>query len=153
MPEYFDISLIQRKTDTSKEVLDRCLLENFGLEEGENKVPYFGNRKVLVSVFQEDESDFDEICIGFPEQTFHKDSFDNEVEFFTSFVTVCFQSCPEIEFALCSYELNGYLLRNTKKLKELTNELLNKFPIVYRRQEEHKSPLLELNLGAQEILR
>jgi hypothetical protein len=152
MPEYFEISLITRKTDSSKATVSKCLLENFGLAEGKNKAGAFGNRNVIVEFYEGDTGrDFNKIFVCFSEQVFHKDNFEKELSIFTSFITTCFECCPEVEFALCSYEINAYLLRNTKKLKDFNDELLNKFPISYRRQIGQKHPLLGLNLEAQDI--
>jgi hypothetical protein len=152
MPEYFDVSLIVTKTETSKEEMSKFLIEHFGLLEGENITQYFDNRKVLVSYIEDDESDFDEICIGFTEQIFHKKTFEKELEIFTSFITICFECCNEIQYAVCSYELNGYLLSNTKKMNEFNDELLSKFPIYWKRKEKQEDTLMVLNLEAQEIL-
>jgi hypothetical protein len=152
MGEYFDISLIVRKTNDSKKSLDKFLNDEFGLSEGENEVVYFGGRKILISSFEDEEIDFDEISIAFREQIFHKKTFKEELQPFTFFIDRCFEWCNEIQFALCSYELNGYLLRNTKMLKEFNEELLKKFPIVYKRDERQKFPMLIINLEAQEIL-
>jgi hypothetical protein len=152
MPEYFDISLIMTKTENSKEEMSKCLIENFGLLEGENITQYFDSRKVLVVYIEDDESDFDEICIGFAEQIFHKKTFKKELEVFTSFITTCFECCNEVQYAVCSYELNGYLLGSTKKLNEFNDELLSKFPIYWKRKYKQEDTLMVLNLEAQEIL-
>jgi hypothetical protein len=152
MPEYFDISLIVKRTDTSKEKIGKCLIEKFGLLEGENKAEYFDNRKVLVSYIEDDESDFDEICIGFAEQIFYKEYFEKKLGVFTSFINICFECCSDVQFVLCSYEINGYLLDGTKKLNEFNDELLRKFPIYYKRKNEQGHSLVVLNLEAQEIL-
>jgi hypothetical protein len=152
MPEYFDISLITRKTEKAKEHLYTCLFEKFGLARGKNKFEYFGSKEILVFDIDDDnENDFTEICIGLPDYIFHKDIFDNELRIFTSFINTCFECCNELEFALCSYELNGYLLGTTKKLNEFDDKLLNKFPLSYKRQEGIAKPLVVVNLRAQDI--
>jgi hypothetical protein len=152
MPEYFDISFITKRTETSREELSRHLIEKFGLLKGENETEYFGNRKVLVSHIEDEESEFDEICIGFAEQIFHKENFEKELSIFTYFINICFECCNDIQFALCSYELNGYLLGRTRKLNEFNDELLREFPIYYKRNNAQGCPLMVLNLEAQEIL-
>ena len=152
MPEYFCVSLIMKQTATSKETARRCLFENFRLVEGENNPGPFYNGNIVVTFIEEDKDvDFDEVCISFPEQIFHKGNFENELNTFTSFVNTCFECCPEVEFAVCSYEINGYLISETRKLKEFNKKLLSKFPISYRRQIGLKHPQLTLNLEAQDI--
>lgn len=151
MSEYFEISFIVRKTDNSKENLYKCLFKKTKLVKGKNVAGYFNNREILVSDFEDGESDFDEIYISIPEQIFHKPDFKKELELFTSFITVCFECCKELEFVLCSYELNGFLLRNIKNISQLDDKLLYKFPIVYKREINNDQPKLMLYLFAQDI--
>src|SRR5688572_7884159 len=121
MPEYFDVSLIVKKTEASKEIISKCLIDEFELSQGENKAKYFADRNVLVSFIEDDEADFEEIFIGFPDQVFHKDKFEEELKVFTSFIGSCFECCSELRFALCSYELNGYFIGEAKKLIMFTD--------------------------------
>jgi hypothetical protein len=151
MPEYFDISLIGRKTNTSKSKIDACLIQ-LDLVEGENNSDFFKGKQIIVSYFDDDESDFDEVCIGVPEQYFTKGDFSKELEPVTNFINRCFQCNPNLEYALCSYELNGYLIGQVKTLKDFSSdEFLKRFPIIYRRTSPLCFPNLETNLDAQEI--
>lgn len=151
MPEYFNISIIARKTDTSKETLNGCLIEKFGLSEGENKAEFFEKKEVLVSYFDDENADFIEICISISEQIFHKDTFQDELNVFTSFNNICFEYSKELLFALCSYELNGYLLGDIRELTDFTDDFLSKFPLAYKRQKDQEKPFMMLNLEAQNI--
>ncbi|MDA8577234.1 hypothetical protein OAI64_06035 [Schleiferiaceae bacterium] len=151
MPEFFDISLISRKTSTSKSVMDACL-NQLGLSEGENKSELLKGKQVVVSYFEDEESDFEEMSIGIPEQLFTKENFDNELEPITNFVNQCFQCNPNLEYALCSYELNGYLIGQVKKLQDFSaNDFLKRFPVTYQRINPVDIPHLKLNTEAQEI--
>lgn len=152
MAEYFDISLIVKKTATSSQKMKKCLAEKFGLHEGENTIEYFPDQEILLSSFEDENRDFDEISLGFPEQTFHRNRFKKELEIFTSFINTCFECNYELQYAVCSYELNGYLLGRVERLKDFNDELLSKFPIVFKREIENDQPKLLLNLEAQEIL-
>lgn len=151
MAEYFDISFIGKKTSNSKSQIDVCL-SRFGLSEGENISDLFTGKQIVVSCFDDDESDFDEISIGVSEQRFTKENLEVEIEKFTYFVNQCFQCNPNLEYALCSYELNGYLIGQVKKIQDFNNdEFLKRFPIIYKRIKSVDLPQLELNLDAQGI--
>jgi hypothetical protein len=151
MPEYFDISLIGKKTNTSKSELDVCL-NQLGLSEGENNSELFGNKRVVVSHFEDEESDYDEISIGIPEQYFNRETFESELLVITGFVNSCFECNINLRYALCSYELNGYLIGQLKKIQDFNNvEFLQRFPIIYKRIFPLGQPKLEINLEAQEI--
>ena len=150
MPEFFDISLISKKTSTSKYEVFNCLT-HFGLHEGENTSSLFPGKQIIVSCFEDEESDFDEISMGIAEQRFTKKNFDSELKPITDFVNHCFQCNPNLEYALCSYELNGYFIGEVKKLKDFSEEFLKRFPVIYKRKSPLKLPYLETNLDAQEI--
>ncbi|MBC8044775.1 MAG: hypothetical protein IAF08_15160 [Rhizobacter sp.] len=152
MPEYFEVALISGKTGKSKEAMRNCLIEKFGLSEGKGTTKHFAGKNILVCFYEFEGTDFDETEVNFPDQVFHKDDFEKELEDFTSFVNICFESCNEVKFAVCSYELNGYLMSYTKKIEDFDDELLRKFPIVYKRETGQKHPLLMINLDAQGIL-
>ncbi|WP_437920409.1 hypothetical protein [Sphingobacterium sp. LRF_L2] len=153
MPEFFDISLISRKTSTSKSEMGACL-NQLGLSEGENKSELFKGKQIIVSCFEDEESDFDEMSIGIPEQLFTKENFDSELALITNFVNQCFQCNPHLEYALCSYELNGYLIGSIKKYEEFSNtDFLKCFPIIYERKSPLELPLLKANTDAQEIFK
>lgn len=151
MPEFFDISLIGRKTCTSKSEMEACLSQ-LGLSEGENNSDFFLGKQIIVSCFEDEESDFDEMSVGIPEQLFTKENLDIELEPITNFVNQLFRCNPNLEYALCSYELNGYLIGKVKEIQGFNNdEFLNRFPIVYKRRENVKQPYLQINTEAQEI--
>jgi hypothetical protein len=150
MPEYFDISLITEKRKDYINSIRKCLLEKFNLEEGENESNLFGGKKVLVS-FLEDDLDFKEVLVSVPEHIFHRETFEQELKTLTLFINDFFLCCEDAQFAFCSYELNGYLLRDCKKLQDFNTEILKKFPIVYKREVSQKLPILSLNFQAQEI--
>ena len=152
MAEYFDISLIVQKTDDSNQKMKKCLAEKFGLHEGENTIEHFPNQEILLSCFEDENRNFDEISLGFPEQTFHRNRFEKELEIFTSFINTCFECSHELQYAVCSYELNGYLLGRIERIEDFNDELLRKFPIVFKREKENEQTKLLLNLDAQEIL-
>lgn len=150
MPEYFDISLIVSKINNSEnEICD--LLKRINLSEGENESEYFKDKKIIVSLFEYEDTDYYEICIGIPEQVYHKEAFENELKQLTSFINKCFGENLFVQYALCSFELNGYLLKNIKALQDFDCNLLNKFPIVYCRDESLNTPLLLVNFIAQDI--
>jgi len=153
MPEYFDISLIVKKTDDSKEKIRKCISEKFGLREGENKIEHFLNQEVVVSTFEDEARNFDEISFGFPDHTFHKNAFETELKVFISFINFCFECSKELQYAVCSYEMNGYLLGRIERLEDFNDALLSKFPIVFKRDKGKEQPTLLLNLEAQEILK
>ncbi len=151
MAEYFDISLILKKGAFSKERVFN-FLEQFGLLKGENETAYFEGRKVVVSSFEDEEADFHEISIGFSEQNFHEDSFEEELKPFTALINKCFEFSNDIIYALCSYELNGYLIGCEKRIDDFKN-ILGKFPIVYMRNERTKIPDMVISLKAQELFK
>lgn len=150
MPECFDISFITGKTCMSRTEMDTCL-GKFGLTEGRNKTKLFGGKQIVISFIEDKETDFEEISIGISEHHFHRESFDDELKGITNFINHFFECNTSLKYALCSYELNGYLLRGVKSLNEFNNDLLRKFPIIYARKEPFEPPSLQINLESQEI--
>ena len=151
MGEYFDVSLIIKRTEGSFEKMTDCLFSKFKLLEGENKIESFKDKIILMTCYKNEEMNFDEICLGFSNQTFHKDEFKNEINIFTSFLQICFECNSALQYALCSYELNGYLIGEVKSLEDFNDKLLRKFPVVYQRNEGQINPDLILNLKAQNL--
>lgn len=149
MPEYFDISIIARKT--TKDIITKCF-KHFHLIEGENEIKHFGSKKILLSYFENEEADFYEITFGFPDQVFYRDLFEQQLKPFTSFIQEWFDYNEEILFALCSYELNGYLIGDIKSLYEFNEKVFKKFPIVYKRKADSREVSVMINLEAQDIL-
>jgi hypothetical protein len=150
MSEYFDITCIFDKQGFVKEqVID--FLKEYGFTEGENRVSFITNKQILISFIEEDENDFEEIIFGIEGQYFHKSSFEKELNEITSFVNQCFNSINSAKFALCSYELNAYLLSGVKKLKDFNYVLFDKFPIVYIKIDSKEIPIIRCNFEAQDI--
>jgi len=147
MPEYFDISLILKKGTTHKQDM-RNFLKTNDLSEGENAVNFF-NKQIIISSFSDKESNFFEILISFPAQVFRKDTFEDELDIFTVFLKQCFENLINLEYAICSYEMNGYLIGNIKLIEKFDDEFLKQFPISYKRNKKIVSLLL--NLDAQDI--
>lgn len=149
MAEYFDVSLILEKSILSKGRIIKCL-RKFGLSEGENKISNFGNKTVIVSCIEDEQADFLEVSIGFSGQVFHENLFKKELKPFTTFIGECFECSSSVVYALCSYELNGYLIGDIKNITDIKN-ILNKFPIVYMKNVKNIIPDIIINISAQEI--
>ena len=147
---YLDISFIFPKSNDTRERLFE-VLKKYGLDQGENTASVFQDRKIIVFLIDDENADYDEICVDFSEQVFHKETFEKEINELTDFVNHCFEYAPDLKYALCSYELNGYLLGKIKKLKDINNDLLKNFPFVYERKDAFKPPLLQINKYAQDI--
>jgi hypothetical protein len=153
MPEYFDISLIAPKTKSLKSEIEFCL-NKLGLSEGENTSDIFSGRQILVSIIDADESDFEELSIGLPEQVFYKGTFEEDLKKLTIFINRFFECNSNFNYALCSYELNGYLIGSIKKYEQFSNtDFLKRFPIIYERKSPLGLPLLKTNTDAQEIFK
>lgn len=151
MPEYFDISLICRKTSVSRSEIENCL-KQFGLSEGECKTNLFSDRQIIIDIIDGGDTDYDELSIGLPEQVFHRQIFENELKEITDFVSRFFECNYNFEYGLCSYELNGYLLSLVNKFDDFSsNELLEKFPVVYKKEKYSSSFVLGINMAAQNL--
>lgn len=153
MPEYFDISLIAPRTESSKSEIDICI-KRLGLSEGENTHKIFPERQLLVSIMDSEEYDFEELSIGIPEYYFSQETFQQELKKLTIFINSFFECNCNFTYGLCSYELNGYLIGKINKYSEFSNnDLLNRFPIVFEKNSSHELPLLKTNLDAQIIIK
>ncbi len=152
---YWGISFIYKKSEKTSNDLIQFLMNKFQLNIGDNENSYFGTKKVVVfltELFDNTNPDYDELCVSISNQLFTKENFDNELEPITNFVNQCFQCNPNLEYALCSYELNGYLIGQVKKLQDFSaNDFLKRFPVIYKRINPADLPHLKLNAEAQEI--
>jgi hypothetical protein len=148
---YLDISLIFPKSNDTQNKLFNFLKNEYGLNKGENLTSAFKDRKIIVFLVDNEDVDYDEVCVDFSEQIFHKETFEREVDEFTNFVNHCFEYNPHLKYALCSYELNGYLLGGIKRLNDFNSDLLKCFLFVYERKYLFKPPLLQINKEAQDI--
>lgn len=128
MPEYFEISLIAKKTERTAPTIKDFLAANFDIVEGRYICQYFENREVVFFIVDNAEThvDFEEIAISLPEQVFHRNILDTDLIKITDFVNSCFEHCEQIIFAVCSYEINGYLLSEVPKLEEFDDKFLKK---------------------------
>jgi hypothetical protein len=148
MPEYFDISLIIRRDDDRTIKDYRRLL---GLMEEFNFFPSFGSRFFLTTEMDDAGTGFFELSLGFPGYRFSPLHFIDELHSFTVFVNDCFGRCENICFALCSYELNGMLIGGIRRLENIDNDFLMRFPIAYKRMKGREQPELLINLDAQDL--
>lgn len=151
MPENFCVSLICRKPLSSKSI---NWLKIVGISIGENYIKYFGDRKVFVYEIERNEvDDFQEVVIAVPELVFHKDKFQIEIKPLISFLNECFFRNQDLIYALCSYEINGYVLSNVNKLEDFGDDkLLKKFPIVCLRDTADNDNIkVNYNFEAQDI--
>lgn len=148
--EYFEISLISKNIIDSLSSKMDCL-RKLGLTEGKNQTDFFEGKQILVAFIGTNDEDYDELLISLPDQYFHKDSFKDELNVITNFVNKCFEYNEDIEYALCSYEMNGYILSSVYHFKDLKDEVLKKFPVVYKKNINSIFPNLEINLDAQDI--
>ncbi|PKP21759.1 MAG: hypothetical protein CVU04_00855 [Bacteroidetes bacterium HGW-Bacteroidetes-20] len=152
---YWDISFIYKKSDNNSKEIISFLSKEYSLNIGENENTFWGKRKIVVfrtELFDEIETDFDEICVSISNQVFHKDTFDNELMIFTNFINHCFEYNQDIQYVVCSYELNGYLLSKFKRLNDFENiKLINFFPVMYKRDNSNKILTLFLNFKAQDM--
>ena len=154
MPEYFDISLIISRIETNSQELDELLYKSFGLTDDQSKNNlhrFFANKKILLTYFQFEDIDYDEVLISFEDQKFHPNDFEKELKPFTDFMNFCFKNCSDIKFGLCGFELNGYLLSDIKLIRDLNTECLNRFPITYARILDSPYPQIAINLESQHI--
>jgi len=153
MPEYFDISLIAPKTRSSRSEIELCL-NKIGLSEGENTSKIFSGKQILVSIIDVDGCDFEELSIGLPGQVFHKDTFEEDLKKLTIFINCLFKYNGSFNYALCSYELNGYLIGHIEKYEKFGNaDFLKRFPIIYERKSPLGLPVLTTNADAQDIFK
>lgn len=155
MPEYFDISLIINNKPQTKS-LSTCLANKFNLHEGKNsftnnKYALLANKPIICGIYNDENRQFEEYCISIPDLIFHADSFKKELTLLTIFINDCFEFCDSIEFVLCSYEINSYLISKVSTLNDFNDQFLSKFPIVYVRKQNSNIPLIKLNLNAQDI--
>jgi len=156
MPEYFEISLIVDKKKHQKEYTKKHLINRYNLHEGKNhiesnKYPLLENRNVQVGIYEHADTDFEEFCIGLPDYIFSRNTFKMQLQQLTDIVETCFKDCESILFAVCSYEINGYLIGDKKKIKDFDAEFLKRFPIVYSRDSHSQNPVITITLEAQDI--
>lgn len=148
MPEFFDISLIAKRTYNSRNTLhDLVELEIFSNWKKEMHI--LDEQDLIISKIEDDEADFEEVVVSIRDLIFHKEFFDSELSEITRFIEGCFARNNNLSYALCSYELNGYLISNRKSIENFNNEFLENFPIVYKRIQNQFS--VQINFNAQNI--
>lgn len=107
---------------------------------------------MIVSNIEDAEDNFDMTTISIPELVFKQCSFDDELSRITTFINHFFEINPNIQYALCSYEMNGYLVDKKRNIQDFNvDSFLEQFPIVYKRIGIQETPKLVLNLNAQDI--
>ena len=147
MKDCFDISFIIPKeihSDNFEEVLT-CL----GISKGECILKDFPKNKAHVDDYSFDDNDYIEISISISNLYFHKETFNSELYLISKFINQCVKIYNKITYALCSYELNGYLLGGITKMQEFEDPVfLCQFPIVYS---FYPKKDVIVNLNAQDI--
>jgi hypothetical protein len=145
------ISFIFPKSDDARNRVLEYLSTEYSLLEGSNINTVFGAREVNIFQLDNNSENFDEICVGFPKQKFHKERWPEELLEFTTFVSNCFMGVKSIQFAVCSYELNGYIHGHKKDINDFDDAFLEKFPVVYKRGTTSSSIVILTNMNAQDI--
>lgn len=151
MAEFFDISLIVEKKDSSLTKIKNFLFKQYNLVEGENFADLFLSKSIMVNYFHYELGDYDEVFIGLSDFNFNINAFDRDINTLSSFIECCFKNNPNLFFAFCSFELNGYLLGQINYITEMNDEIIKKFPIVYKKNIINNIPSIIINLGAQDI--
>ncbi|GAA4335217.1 hypothetical protein GCM10023149_43090 [Mucilaginibacter gynuensis] len=151
MPKYFDITLIAEQFEKSQTVIGDCL-NSLGIYHGIKDETYFKGKIILFNYIENETLSFDEICISIEDLVFHQETFKYEIGMLTSLVTSVINCIEEVQFALCSYELNGYLLSEINKIEDINDTLLSKFPIVYKHDRYSKSIDMSINYTAQNLI-
>jgi hypothetical protein len=155
MSECFQISFISRKDKTTSANLEDLVTDFSGLHMGDNnKVPsridFLDNREINVSIFPGEDCDFDELLFSVSGYKLTESNFDRELEKIDELASTVFAEVKSTVYALCSYELNGYLLSSVKSV-DAVEDILSKFPVVYRAQFDKHEPSRRLNLQAQDL--
>jgi|WetSurMetagenome_2_1015567.scaffolds.fasta_scaffold520799_1 hypothetical protein len=153
MPEYFNISFILKKTKVQPKVLFQFLDKKYEISEGKKTSKYFGGRSIIVFKSISEKTDFIEVCVNIPNQLFFKNYFneDEDVERITNLVNDCFLNFSEVQYALCSYEINAYLIGKVNSLNQINFNFLEKFPISYFK--ENEIIVRKINHKAQNIFK
>ena len=154
MPEFFEVTLIVDDKE-QQETITKFFLETLGFYQGKNNIHHntyslLSEKEVIVSVLNNTDKDFNEICIDIADYVFHKSEFTKELEQLTRFVHACFEGSKIIAFIVCGYEINGYFLDQVQRIKDIDRDFLSKFPIAYARQSD-AMPLIMVNHNAQDI--
>jgi len=151
----WEISFIYKKSDDTQRQLFKFLEEKYNLIEGINVISIFKNSEIRVFLVEnedeDEEAEFDEVCVSISDQIFHKDTFEDELKKFTDFINCCFENNTNLEYAVCSFLSNSYFLGEVKKLDEFNSDLLKRFPVAYEKKDGFKLPLLYINTEAQDI--
>ena len=148
MPEYFSISFIMNNMVTDV-AIENCLRQN-KLKPGQNESNTILGTPVLTTIYKFDWLDYIEIEVAIPNQIFHKEKFDLELNPITELVKSFFERLDDIVYAVCSYEINSNLLGKVSELDEIKN-ILETFPIAYKRDSNSSLPIILINLDAQDI--
>ncbi len=148
MPEYFSISFIMNNMVTDV-AIENCLHHN-KLKVGQNESNIILGTSVLTTIYKYDWLDYIEIEVAIPNQIFHKEKFDLELNTITELVKSFFECLDDIVYAVCSYEIGSNILSNVSELDEIKN-ILEKFPIAYKRDSNSSLPIILINLDAQDI--
>lgn len=139
MGEQFGFSLISKKGNYNKDIVKeiQILIEGFLLKNAtwinefqKGDIP--SSHKFFLSE-NDSEIDYDEIFFSIESFKFQKDRFEKQLSCIEAFAEFLFDIDKELIFILCSYELNGYLLSNVKRLKYFDNKFLEMFPFVFSR--------------------
>lgn len=140
MSEFFQICFVLSK-DTGSKVIEEKLLKKINLifganEYNGNSFAVFRNSKVVVDFYNEDDIEYNVLTISLDNFKFYQDHLDDTIIEIISFIDFVFKIDKSILFSFGIYEISMYLLSKTKKISEFSAALLNKFPIVFLRDED-----------------
>jgi len=153
MSECFQISIIVRKIYTSIDSIESFVTGILDLTIGDNyvsesKFSLFKKRDVNVSVFKDEDCDFDELLFCVSDYVLGRDNFDVELAKLGEFGHEVFARQSGVYCILCSYELNGYLLSDVKSVDQIGQKFGN-FPIIFSIEEGRITQ--KININAQDI--
>jgi hypothetical protein len=165
MSEYFEISFLFKNDKKVLNNIKKAFEVKLNIREKENYIKtsnfkLLKKREALLLYYNFEKTDFYQFIVCLPSQIFHRDSFNVELEQVCTFVDFCLGLNDEILYALCSYELNVYLLDDVYTLNSIDQEVIARFPIAFTKKtiktdilpsKQLRHSNLFINHGAQDL--
>jgi hypothetical protein len=121
--EYFEITFYPAKAPANKNLTKK-------IKEQLKKSAIY-TEETLIEFFDEENKEFDEICVSIPDCHFSQANFEDEISKLSKFVGSIFSEHFQLTLATGIYELSFDYYEPLKSTEEFNEQFLEKFPVVF----------------------
>jgi len=133
MPEFFELTFFEKKGETNPLLIIKNISQIFD-DVFDTNIYDINSEKTVFEFFEKEK--LNEYMVSIPDLVFNESNIKCILYELTRCVDKCLYTTKSLIFASGIYELTNYYMNDIKDIKDIDNELLQKFPVLFFRKGE-----------------